>query len=364
MSITKREFLIAVFIAFAIATGLIGFFHGSGNGNSNSDTKDEQVDANVVAKVKIAYAQLKTMDQTITAYGSVIAAPENLAGSTVPFESKVGRILVTPGQMVTSGTILMEIEPSYEAMLQLEEAKSAQATAAMEFEQAKKRLELKLGTQQDMAQAQQASELANTKLKNIEDRGIKNIQLKAQVDGIIRRVDVQQGQIVSAGNALIEIAPYDRLEIRLGVEPSQAAQLQTGMQVEIRNVNNTEPNSIPGRIRLISHQLNPSSRMVDTFITLLNRCLLPLDTYVRGRIIIGSRQVLTVPRSAVLNDGEHYNLFTIKDGKALKHTVNIGLQDESSIEVISSELKANDPVVIEGNYELDDGMAAAPEDAR
>jgi multidrug efflux pump subunit AcrA (membrane-fusion protein) len=71
-----------------------------------------------------------------------------------------------------------------------------------------------------------------------------------------------------------------------------------------------------------------------------------------------------VPRSAVLNDGEHYNLFTIKDGKALKHIVNIGLQDESSIEVISSELKANDPVVIEGNYELDDGMAVAPEDSR
>jgi membrane fusion protein, multidrug efflux system len=358
MSTKKRAFLMLAVILFVIAIGWIGFLyrqHSSGSAGANTET---------IAKVRIAQVQLTTMHKKITAYGSVIAAPENLRVYAVPFESKISRVTVTPGQMVRSGTVLMEVEPSHEAMLQLEEAKLAQKTAAIDVEQARKRLELKLGTIQELTQAQQALELAQVRIANLESRGIKNGQVTAQTDGLVDRIDAQPGQIVPAGNPLIEIAAGDKLEIRLGVEPADAAQLQTGLNVEIHNVNATEPNNIIGHLRLVSQRINPSTRLVDVIVAVPERCPLLLDTYVCGKIIVASRQTLVVPRSAILTDGEHYSVFTVKDGKAVKHIINVGLEDDIQAEVITDQLKANDPVIVEGNYELEDGMAVDTEDGR
>jgi len=356
MSTKKRAFLMLAVILFVITIGWLGFLcrqHSSGSAGANTET---------VAKVRIAQVQLATMHKKITAYGSVIAAPENSRVSVVPFESKVSRVMVTPGQMVRSGTVLMEVEPSHEAMLQLEEAKLAQKTAAMDVEQARKRLELKLGTIQELMQAGKALELAQVRIANLESRGMKNMQVTAQTDGLVSKVDAQPGQIVPAGNPLIEIVPEDKLEIRLGVEPADATQLQTGLNVEIHNVNATEPNNIVGRVRLVSQRINPATHLVDVIVVVPERCPLLLDTYVCGKIIVASRQTLVVPRSAVLIDGEHYSIFTVKDGKAVKHTISVGLEDDRQVKIITDRLKANDPVVIEGNYELDDGMAVEAED--
>ncbi len=367
MSAKKRAFLMLAGLLFVIAIGWIGFLcrqHSSGSAGAHTDAENEQTDTKTVAKVKVAHVQWATMYKKITAYGSVIAAPENSRVSMVPFESKVSRVMVTPGQMVKAGTVLMEVEPSPEAMLQLEEAKLAQKTAAMDVEQAQKRLELKLGTLQELTQAEKTLELAQVRIANLESRGMKNGQVTAQIDGLISKVDAQPGQIVPAGNPLIEIAAGDKLEIRLGVEPADAAQLQTGLNVEIHNVNATEPNKIVGHVRLVSQRINPTTRLVDVIVAVPEQCPLLLDTYVCGKIIVASRHTLVVPRSAILTDGEHYSVFTVKDGKAVKHTINVGLEDDTQAEVITDQLKANDPIIVEGNYELEDGMAVDTEDGR
>jgi membrane fusion protein, multidrug efflux system len=363
----KYALLIIIFILFALIIGWVGFsylWHSPDPADAKTDEKAEQADTNAVAKVKIVPVQLTTMNKMVTAYGNVVVAPEFTRVSAVSFESKVSRVMVTPGQMVASGAVLMEVEPSPEAMMQLDEAKNAQKTAAMEVEQVKKRLDLKLGTNQELIQAQNTLELAQAKLANLERRGTGNVQVTAQVDGLVSQINAQPGQIIPAGSPLVQIAASDKLEVLLGVEPADAAHLQTGLSVEIRNVNAPEPNCITGQIRQVSQRINPTTRLVDVIVTMPPKCPLMLDTYVSGKIIVGSKQALVVPRSAVLIDGEHYNVFTVKDGRAVKVTLSVGLENNSQVEVITDQLKADDPVVVEGNYELEDGMAVNTEDAR
>jgi len=364
VSTKKRIFFIVLFVLSSVAIGWICFLYGLHSRSDRAEGKSEQQDVNTVAKVKLGCVQPATMHKTITAYGNVIATPENSRISVVPFESQISGVMVTTGQMVSSGTVLMEVEPSHEATLQLEEARNAQRTAATDVEQVQKRLELKLGTNQELIQAQQALAAANARFENLQSRGIGHTQIKAATDGVVSRIDVQPGQIVPAGSPLIEIAGEDKLEIRLGVEPADAAQLRTGLTAEIHNVTIADSNIVNGQIRLISHRIDPSTRLVDVYIAMPGRCLLPLDTYVCGKIIETSRQTLAVPRSAVLTDGEHYSVFGIKDGKAVKYTVTTGLEDNTQVEIITDQLKPNDPVVIEGNYELEDGAAVQVEDGR
>jgi multidrug efflux pump subunit AcrA (membrane-fusion protein) len=148
------------------------------------------------------------------------------------------------------------------------------------------------------------------------------------------------------------------------VEPADAAQLRTGLTAEIHNVTITDSNTVNGQVRLISHRIDSTTRLVDVYVAVPGGCPLTLDTYVCGKIIESSRQALAVPRSAVLTDGVHYSVFGIKDGKAVKYIVTTGLEDNTQVEIITDQLKPGDQVVIEGNYELEDGAAVQAEDSR
>jgi hypothetical protein len=67
---------------------------------------------------------------------------------------------------------------------------------------------------------------------------------------------------------------------------------------------------------------------------------------------------LVVPRSAVLPDEDNKQvLFTVKDGKAVRHEVDVGITAGDLVEVTASGLNAGDAVVTLGNYELTDGMS-------
>jgi hypothetical protein len=78
---------------------------------------------------------------------------------------------------------------------------------------------------------------------------------------------------------------------------------------------------------------------------------------VRGRASVNEKQALVVPRAAVLPEEEKHILFTLKDGKAVEHEVEIGLENDEVVEILGTEIKVGDEVVIEGNYELEPDMA-------
>jgi intein/homing endonuclease len=50
-------------------------------------------------------------------------------------------------------------------------------------------------------------------------------------------------------------------------------------------------------------------------------------------------------------------MFTVKNDRAVKHSVQIGLENGKEVEVIGSDIEPGDPVVILGNYELKNDMA-------
>jgi membrane fusion protein (multidrug efflux system) len=93
------------------------------------------------------------------------------------------------------------------------------------------------------------------------------------------------------------------------------------------------------------------------------RCPLPeggdwiAGEHVQGLIQVEEKKALVVPRNAVLPDDEDQVLFTVKDHKAVKHTVKLGITTVDSAEVSSLDLHAGDLVVVTGNAELEDGMA-------
>ena len=91
---------------------------------------------------------------------------------------------------------------------------------------------------------------------------------------------------------------------------------------------------------------------------------LPLETAVNAVIEGEQKDALVVPRNAALpSEQGTYELFTVKDGKAAKHEVTIGIQSGNEVEVKAEDLKAGDPVIVQGNYALQDKMQVSVESA-
>lgn len=382
MKYHRRNILIVAIACIVLTGGYIWFSYGHKQALKEGSVKfqpqlattdsDPAPGANdQVATVQVVPIREGTITENITAYGTVIPAPGAVQTVSLPFESRVRRIFVSNGQRVSSRKTLLEVDPSPDTRLQVEEARSAAQSAKQTLKHVQQRFDLKLATNEELVQAKQTFQEAQLRLESLERKGVgQRQQIRVSIQGIVNNVSVQEDSIVSAGSTLLEIVDQNRIEVKLGVEPEDMNYLRADQPVLLSPVNMSESRYITGRIRAISRSVNPATRLVDVFVELplspefiegssSNRFL--LDEYVMGKIAIESKAGVVVPRSAILPEEDHYVLFTVKDGHAKKHTAQIGLEDEKDVEVIGSGFLPGDPVVILGNYELRDGMAVKVE---
>lgn len=318
------------------------------------------------AQVETVPIRTGKITETITVYGTTIPAPGALQTVSVAFESRVLSVMVTDGQEVTEGEALLEIEPSPDTYLQLEQARNTFEATKQSLQHFQRLFDLKLATNDQLTKAKESFLQAELNLKSMKKRGINGPRkLKANVAGLIKKVNVQEGSIVPVGSTIVEIVVENRLEALLGVEPDELEKLKPDQGVLISLVNVPESGGVSGKIRKISSSVNPDTRLVDVFVTLPPT--LPANTrfllgeFIVGEINIASSTGLIVPRSAVLPEGDHYRMFTVKNHHAVKHSVQIGLENDKEVEVIGADIKPGEPVVILGNYELKSDMAVKEE---
>ncbi len=311
-----------------------------------------------VALVKTAPLREGTLTENIIAYGSVLPAPGATQTISVSFESQIVQIMVSSGQKVAKSNDLLELRPSPETALQLEQAQEAYNLSRQSFQHMQRRFELKLATNDQVLQARQTMDQAQLKLESMKKRGIGPPRIMhADVGGLINKVFVQEGAIVAAGNPLVEIVAKNRLEVRLGVESEDLNRVKENQPVYLNRVNVPALPAVTGQVRKVSYGVNPTTRLVDVFVSLPAPADFLLDESILGKITIAEAHGLIAPRSAVLPEGQGYSLFTSQGGHAVKHQVRVGLHTDKEVEVEDATLQVGDPVVVEGNYELKDGMA-------
>jgi len=315
-----------------------------------------------VATVTVAPIQQSTITETLIVYGTVIAQLGEVRVVSVAYEARVGRVLVTAGQEVAAGTPLLDVQPSPATMLHLQEARTAVATAQKELEQTQQRYQQHLATNQELNTAQHALRTAEATLQSLQSSGAGALrQLKAEASGLVSKVDVQVGQIVPAGTPLVEVADRHYIEVQLGVEQEDASALRAGQPVRLTSVQSPAAPVIEGHIRLITERVNPGTRLIDVFVALPQQATLRLDEFVRGDVVKASAHGLVVPRQAVLPEAGQAILYTVTNQQAVKHVVTVGVQNNAQVQVEADGLRPGDPVVIVGNYVLQDGMAVQVE---
>jgi RND family efflux transporter MFP subunit len=351
---------IILVVAIAAAGGM-GYWLGHRSAASGKDEAEAGAETKVepTATVTVAPLRRATISTDIIAYGTVVVPASEISVVSVPFESRVTKMLVAPGETVTAGQPLVEVEGSAATLLSVEEARNTQAAAERDLEAVKQRYEQKLATNADLYTAENNLRTAQGRLKSLQQGGAGGpAQLKAEAAGIVSKVDVQIGQVVPIGNPLVEVAAQNRIEVHLGVEPEDAELLKAGQAVKLQPIDDADAKPITGKVRLIGQRVDPATRLVDVLVSLPPNTAMLLESFVVGTITRTSAGAMMVPRSAALpNEEGGYELFTVKDGKAVKHVIHIGVENDQDVQVIGEDLKEGDAVVTTGNLELEDGMA-------
>jgi hypothetical protein len=76
---------------------------------------------------------------------------------------------------------------------------------------------------------------------------------------------------------------------------------------------------------------------------------------VKGAIQVGEHKAWAVQRQAVLTDDQGAYIFQVSQGRARRVNVSKG-EESQGLVAISGAMDTNLPVVVLGNYELQDGM--------
>jgi len=323
----------------------------------NTHTEEEEAEVTPVAKVQTQPLELTDIADTLTAYGSVIALPSNSKNLSVPYASRIERVYVSNGQTVRAGDPLLTLEPSEDALLSVKQAQQELAAATQEQKLLQGRFQLKLATEHELVTSQLRVDQAKALLQDLTARGsLKTHTLKAEKPGVIAAVNVQQEQRIAAGSPLLQWAEQAQWRIALGIEPSRIGALKTQQAVELTLVNRKLEQSVSGVIEALTQQIDPLSHLVTVIVKPTQQVDFLLNEWVKAHITLSTKNTLVAPRAAVLPDDEGYSVFTVVDKKAVKHTVELGIETDTLVELIDPTLKPQDELVILGNYELTEGM--------
>ncbi|QYM79649.1 efflux RND transporter periplasmic adaptor subunit [Horticoccus luteus] len=310
------------------------------------------------ATVEVTPLALREIAQTVASFGLVTAAPSSERMAVATFDGVVRRVAVAPGTRVAAGDVLVELALTPDAQLALDSARSAADLAEKNRADTQQRYDLQLATRTELLTTQQAAQDAKLKVASLLARGAGGDgRVLAPVDGFVSKVDATTGAWVAAGTPLAAVTAGDGLEAQLGLEATDATRVAAGQKVTLTSATRPHTAATTTTVRTVGRVVDAVSGAIDARAPLPPGAPFLLGEHVRALIEVHREKALVAPRRALLPDGDREILFTVKDGKAVRHEVHAGVTAGDVVAVSGPDLQAGEPVVTLGNYELEDGMA-------
>ncbi len=345
---TKYKFIINIFIIIIIFVTVVTIFFRH---QTNETIQTPSV------LVKIAAVKQMPVAKTLITYGNISIAPEHIQQITIQNEALVQQIFVTQGQHVSKGDPLLRLSTTASSSLNLENAKIAVNFAQKELDRLEKLRSQYLATNADVQTAKQNLAKSEAALNNLNQQQQNETGkiLQSNCNCNIVAINVQPGQVVSPATTLLTYANTNQVQIRLGVEYEDLSNIHVGQKVVITPIYNSTQ-SYSGSINNITDQIDPKTGLIDIIVPLGNVTGLIPGSMVEGKIFLEpEKNMLAVPRNAVLYENDKPYVFVDINGKAIKRWVTVGDSNGDFI-AIKNGVNANESVVIVGNYELKNNM--------
>jgi RND family efflux transporter MFP subunit len=288
-------------------------------------------------------------------------------------EGYVRHISVRPGDRVAAGATLMQIDPSrqVQSVRSFEAARSARVAALRLAEQQHARAArlYKEGTiaKQELDQNEAALAAARADVANVDAQiSAERVQLRyysitAPAAGIVGDVPVREGDLVTPATPLTTVDQNSALEAYVSIPLERAAELRTGIPVEILGDNDSV--LAEGKIDFIAPRVSDTTQSIQVKVPIANAAAnLRASQFTKARVVWSARQSPVVPTSAITRYGGQPFVFVAESSDkgmlAKQRPVELG-ELSGDVYEVRSGVKAGDRVIVSGIQKLHDGAPVA-----
>lgn len=171
--------------------------------------------------------------------------------------------------------------------------------------------------------------------------------VKAPLTGIVSGRPASAGDIVSPGTPIVTIIDPSSMRLEAAVTSDQVSLVRPGATVRFR-IRGLSNELVTGTIDRLSPTADPVTRQVTIFVTMPNAGgKLIAGLFAEGRVDAETRRGVIVPMGAVDETGPTATVTRIRDGKAERVTVALGIrQSEAELIEIRSGLADGDVVIL------------------
>jgi cobalt-zinc-cadmium efflux system membrane fusion protein len=176
--------------------------------------------------------------------------------------------------------------------------------------------------------------------------------LTSPIEGIVVERNATIGATVGTDANLFKIIDISRVWIDANVFEKDLERVRFGQAVKVA-VPAFPGASFSGKVILVSSVVDPETRSVKVRTEVPNPDgRLKPDMFANVEIITElNRTAISIPQSAVLNDGGKTVVFVVDGSGYKKRAVIAGIQGNDRVEIVDG-LQAGDKVVVKGNYLL------------
>jgi len=340
-------------LGHVMMVGVLLSLAAAGAAACRSETADakEKEKAAGPAVVEVGRENLITVKRDRISTGPLISGTltaEREATVRAEASGSVLSLTIEEGKPVRQGQVLARIEdqPLRDALLSAQSSvKSTEnALAVAQREAARTERLVKAGalperdleTANNQVAAAQAQVAAATAQQASARKNLDNATVKAPMTGIVSKRTASAGDVVSPGTELLRIIDPTSLRLQASVPSEALTAISVGLAVQFRVRGYDQP--FEGHIERISPTADPVTRQVSIFVTIPNKSgRLVSGLFAEGRVTRASREGLVVPTTAVNFNETPPWVLRVKDGKAERVTVQIGLRDDQTerVELVS-----------------------------
>lgn len=275
---------------------------------------------------------------------------------TARVPATVIRILAKPGQRVSAGQVMAELDNKAQKA-QLESMNKQYELVNTVYEKRKALWDQKVGSEIEFLQAKTSKESLEKQIASMKE-SLEMFTIKADFAGVVDMVNIKVGQMVSPGVPCIAVINPDALKVKADISESNLSKLKTGNRVQLffNDLNKTTSATVTH----VSRTIDPMTRTFKIEIKLPNDDDLHPNMVATLKIVdYELTNAIVVPVNAIQQlDGEHVVFTAMKQGNrymAKKTIVQVG-QAYNGLAEIKSGLNESDLLITTGFQDLVDGQ--------
>jgi RND family efflux transporter MFP subunit len=356
---------------------------------SSGDNDDKKEQAAPI-KLPAVVATTENVPRTLTIPGVVSALPDHSVKVSPAISGKLLRVLVVPGQKVSAGQLIAELDDRH-VVEQLEQSTAAIQSAQANIAQAQENLnfardnldrqkhlyqaevgagkdvvlaENQVKTSQSQLNAAQAQLKSTQAAKKQIETELQYTKVHAPIAGVVSNRYLNVGDTTDPNTAIIQVVDLKKVVINAGLPADVPDRLRVGDHAAIHDLAHPET-TYDGILTTVSPEVDPQSDTIRVQLQSANvdgelREGLTVNVVITSKI---DQSAIVVPEGALVPDPDHPDqdmVCIVSDGKAKRVPVVKGALLAGRVEIVSG-LRAGELVITSGAYGLPDDTRVDPQ---